>query len=159
MEQEFAKTMFDYFGKRSSMYQGPSNHERVESDDFWGKGVSNHTIDPLATQKIKAKYMKKLDRGEFVGIKGVDIHLFRISVCNDDDKDKCYKYRVYYGKKVYDEYNNNCHLCNINPNDHPDLNRNCDFCHLPSDHNSCGYGRMREENWFLKLFGRKCNYS
>ena len=133
----------------------PLIHVKTEKENLWGDGISEFPIDPEAEQKIKRKYMQKIDwwkspQGKRFAPKGADIT--GIKVVSLGGKINSYGdkliYRVYYGKGIYDEYSTNSHSCELNPDTmdwtYPE-DRNCSFCKMPADHSSCGYGCHKEK--------------
>ena len=139
--------------------------EKTEQvDNFWGDGLSEFVIDPETEQKIKRKYMRKIDwwkktEGSEKCLEGTDITKIRIVPLRGTINlygDKLL-YRVYYGERVYHEYSSNSHKCSLNPDtmDWADPeDRNCFFCYMPADHSSCGYG-CHKDTIFNKL--RPCS--
>jgi len=137
---------------------------RSERTRFWGDGLSKFPIDPEAEQKIKEMYMKKFDwweshEGSWEKPKGADITYLKVVPLSGEIKFNGFSkaiYRVYYGKKLYHECTNDSHRYNLNPE-----GRNCEFCHMPDDHKSCGYSDYNEclFDKFLDKIGTKCPYS
>tara|TARA_B100000745_G_C20039702_1_gene354264 strand:+ start:161 stop:649 length:489 start_codon:yes stop_codon:yes gene_type:complete len=147
----------------SSLSVLPKSSKEEHVKVFWGSGLSKCQIDPEAEQKIKEKYMQKIEwwkspEGSYLRPKGIDITKFKIVPIGKIDKYGCglILYRVYYGKKLYDEYSNDSHMCNLNPG-----GRNCEFCHMPEDHKCCGYSCHKEGRFdkFLDKLRPKCPYS
>lgn len=135
--------------------------------EFKWRGISKYPIDPDIEQKVKRIYLKKIEwwnspEGKLEKIKGVNVAYLRVVPLNgviDENGFSKFIYRVYYGKNLYDEYTNDSHLCDINPNNQ--INSVCEFCQMPNDHLHCGYS-CRNNGIFDKFLEKllpKCPYS
>jgi len=117
-------------------------------DDFWGDKLSEYAINPAAREKIRVKYVRRINSWKKYGTRKEaeksDINKIRIVPLKGgvDKYGWRLTYRVYYGNGMYDEWGNNSRTCApINPDTTPWADpeeRNCCFCLLPADHSSCG---------------------
>ena len=139
---------------------------RETTEEFWGSGICKYPIDPDTEERIKQMYLKKIERWNspdypYEKPKGVNVAYLRVVPLSGEIKYGWCKeiYRVYYGKRLYDECTNNSHLCDRNPDDQK--NRICEFCQMQDDHSSCGMS-CHKESRFGKVLDKlrpKCPYS
>ena len=137
------------------------------TEEFWGSEISKYPIDPDTEERIKQMYLKKIEwwnspQGVLKKPKGLNVAYLRVvPLSGEIDEYGFIKgiYRVYYGKRLYDEYSNDSHQSDRNPDNQE--NRVCEFCQMPDDHRSCGLS-CHKESRFDKILDKlrpKCPYS
>ena len=139
------------------------------TEGFWGPGISKYPIDPDTEERIKQKAREEIEWWNspdypYEKPKGINVDYLRVVPLSGeiDEYGWCKGiYRVYYGKRLYDECTNDSHLRDINPDKRK--NRVCEFCQMPDDHDSCGLSRHKESRFgFDKILDKlrpKCPYS
>ena len=139
------------------------------TEEFWGPGISKYPIDPDTEERIKQMYLEEIESWNspdypYEKPKGINVDYLRVVPLSGeiDEYGWCKGiYRVYYGKRLYDECTNDSHLRDINPDKRK--NRVCEFCQMPDDHHSCGLSRHKESRFgFDKILDKlrpKCPYS
>ena len=154
-------------------YTRPKSRQNKDTrktiEEFWGSGISKYPIDADTEERIKKMYLKKIEEWNspdypYEKPKGVNVAYLRIVPLGGEIDEYGFSksiYRVYYGKRLYDECTNNSHRCDRNAD--KQKNRICEFCQMPDDHSSCGFschkGRMFGFDKILDKLRPKCPYS
>ena len=157
--------------RKESVNKIPTRTKSTEEEHvkiFWGSGISKYPIDPDTEDRIKQMYLKKIEWWNspdcpYEKPKGVNVAYLRVVPLSggiDEYGFSKFIYRVYYGKRLYDECTNDSHLRDRNPDNQK--NRICEFCQMPNDHGSCGLSCHKERFGFDKILDKlrpKCPYS